>query len=256
MWGKCVKIQQIHECVNIMQENEIENLKKSKLFYYFILLTQKVGFIIFYIFHHIFVRLEIRGKENLKNIKGPVIFASNHTSELDVTLMPQIIGLFSRFYPIYFTTNAGDKSVESRNFALKNNKLVGKLFNVLGRVALYSGFSDYSVSLKNHVDLLKQGHTVCIFPEGRITHDGKIGETRGGLAYLVFATGATVIPIAIDSFFEMSAWDYFTFRRKVIVTICEPMYKSDLIDIPDPDLDEYREGSKRVLNRIQEVLEK
>ncbi|GAH09126.1 unnamed protein product, partial [marine sediment metagenome] len=38
---------------------------------------------ILYPFMSVIYRLKVEGRENLKNLKGPVVFAANHTSHLD-----------------------------------------------------------------------------------------------------------------------------------------------------------------------------
>jgi 1-acyl-sn-glycerol-3-phosphate acyltransferase len=45
---------------------------------------------------------------------------------------------------------------------------------------------------------LRDGELVCIFPEGRLTRDGNIGEFRPGLTRIVTETPVPVIPIAIS----------------------------------------------------------
>ena len=45
--------------------------------------------------------------------------------------------------------------------------------------------------------VLREGELVCIFPEGRLTADGSIGEFRPGLMRILAETPVPVIPIAI-----------------------------------------------------------
>ena len=85
--------------------------------------------------------------------------------------------------------------------------------------------------------------------------DGKIGEAHGGLGYMVYATGATVLPIAINTLYKMSFKEYFCSRRKVVITICKPLVKNDLIFTPKPTVPEFRLASQKVLDKIQEVLD-
>jgi 1-acyl-sn-glycerol-3-phosphate acyltransferase len=44
---------------------------------------------------------------------------------------------------------------------------------------------------------LRDGELVCIFPEGRLTVDGSIGQFRPGLTRILRETPVPVIPIAI-----------------------------------------------------------
>src|SRR3990167_6062683 len=45
---------------------------------------------------------EIKGKENLRKTQGPVIFASNHESEMDVIFIPAALTPFSPLFPIFY----------------------------------------------------------------------------------------------------------------------------------------------------------
>lgn len=232
--------------------------KKQKIarkFYYFIpIFLQKIGYAVFFVLHKIFVRIEIKGRENLLNINGPIILAPNHTGELDVTAIPLIFPFFSNFFPIYFTTNPDDEYKGSNNFGWRSFVYGGRFFDLLGGCQIYSGHKNYAISLQNHIALLTKGNTVCIFPEGHMTLDGEINRAHGGLGYLVYITGTTVVPVAIDSFYGMSWKKYFSFRKKVNLTICKPMFKNEVIDTQNPTVLDFRAGSQKVLDRIREVI--
>jgi 1-acyl-sn-glycerol-3-phosphate acyltransferase len=102
--------------------------------------------------------------------------------------------------------------------------------------------------------LLRKKQTICIFPEGKRTRDGRMNPARGGLGYLVHTTGATVVPIAIDTFVNMSMRDFFTFQRKIILTVGAPMYPNDIITIQNPTVTDYQDASQKVLDRIEALM--
>lgn len=223
-----------------------------KNFYYlFPIVLQKVGFLVFYTLHKIFVRVKVIGRENLHGLKKPVILASNHTSELDVTASPLILGFFSLLYPIYYVTDPEEKF---KTFGWRNYIYGGIFFNLLGGYPIHSGFKDYEISLENFIDLLDKKHTIFIFPEGKRSVDGTLNPVRGGLGYLVYETGATVVPISINTFFNMSWWKYFGMRRKVTITILKPISSSELVVTEEPSVEDYREVSRTVMKRVEENL--
>lgn len=229
--------------------------KMKKINYYYIpTVLQKIGYVLFFLSHHFFVHLEIKGKENFKNINGPIILAPNHTSELDVTIIPLLFPFFSKFFPIYFTTNSKEKYRKSLRFGWRSFFYGGVIFDLLGGSQIYSGYKNYSISLKNHTHHLKRGNTVCIFPEGSISLDGKLSRGHGGVGYLVHTTKAPVFPIAINTFYEMSWKKYFSRKDKVTITICPPMYKKDLIFTTAPKVEDFQLASRMVLEKISEVL--
>lgn len=198
--------------------------------------------------------IEIRGRENIKNVKGPIILAPNHTSELDVTAIPQVLPFFSTFFPIYYVTNPDD---EYKSFGWRSYIYGGCFFNMLGGYSVHSGHKNYAKSLENHIKILKKGYTLCIFPEGKRTLDNHMNPARGGLGFLVYTTGATVVPIAIDTFFNMSVVEFFTRKRKVIISILKPMTALEVMPIQAPDVptvEEFRGAGQKVLDKIKEVL--
>ncbi len=227
-----------------------------KFYYYTPILLQKIGYIIFYFVYRVFVRIEVVGREHIMHVTGPIIIATNHTSELDVTAIPLVLPFFSTFFPIYFVSN---KTEKYKTFGWRSYIYGGVFFNMLGGYASHSGYTDYGIALTDHIELLRQGHTVCIFPEGKRTRDGNINPARGGLAYLVHATRAHVVPVAIDTFFHLSLWDFLTFQRKVVIRIGQPLSPEEIISINTPitdiTVDEFRHGGEVVLEKIGEMLE-
>lgn len=195
------------------------------------------------------------GRENFIGLSGPVILAPNHTSELDVTALPMVLPFFSHLRPIYFVMNTREKFT-SGNLGWRGYFYGCGFLKLLGGIIINPGHKDYSVSLKNHIKLLKEGHTLCIFPEGKCTKNGCVGEAHGGLGYLVYATGATVVPIAINTFFNMSWRDFLLRRRKVTITISEPIMADRIIspEIKSLMAEDFRYASQIVLDRSKEIM--
>ena len=225
----------------------------KRFFYYIPLFIQSLFFIFFLPIYKFFIHLEIKGKENLDNIDGPIIIASNHTSELDPTVIPLITAFFSKKLPIYSVIYPIHR-YKQEDFGWRRYLYSGMFFELLGGYPTNSGNKDYEKSLDNHIQLLKQGKTVCIFPEGRYTKDGKISPARGGLGYLAFKTKAIVVPIAINTFYGLSAKDFIFRRKKVVVTVLKPMNSEEVIGNIDPSVEDFRMGSQKVLDKISEVL--
>jgi 1-acyl-sn-glycerol-3-phosphate acyltransferase len=46
---------------------------------------------------------------------------------------------------------------------------------------------------------LRDGHLVCIFPEGRLTTDGEIREFRAGMLRILKETPVPVVPMAVSN---------------------------------------------------------
>lgn len=223
-----------------------------KRFHYYIpIFLQKVAYFVFGFLYKVFLRIEIKGKENLLGLKGPIILAANHTSELDVTATPLLFPFFSPLLPVYFVSAPKEAFT---TFGWRNYIYGGIFFNVLGGYAIHSGHKDYSVSLTDHLQLLKKGGTVYIFPEGKRTLDGNLNPARGGLGYLAFESKATVVPIVINTFHALS-WKVFLLRRrKVVIEILKPINAEELFGTDQPLVDDYRMASQIVMDKIRDNL--
>jgi len=49
---------------------------------------------------------------------------------------------------------------------------------------------------------LRDGNLVCIFPEGRLTSDGEIGDFRAGMMRILKETPVPVIPMALSGLWD------------------------------------------------------
>lgn len=225
----------------------------NRFFYFVPFILQNLFFVTFLPLYKFFLRLEIKGTENLRNLKGPIILAPNHTSELDPTVIPLIFPFFSPHLPIYSVIYpiAKYKTPEWR----WRRYIYGKLFfNLLGGYSSYSGSKDYNLSLKDHILLLNKGRTVCIFPEGKCTTDGNLGPAHGGLGFLTFTTNATVVPLVIDSFYGLSFFEFISRRVKIRITVLPPLTKKEIFDTEAPNVEDFKGASQKVMNRIRSEI--
>jgi 1-acyl-sn-glycerol-3-phosphate acyltransferase len=137
----------------------------------------------------IFYRFEIHGLEHLKNQKGGFILAGNHAGYLDSLL-------------IYATLN------RDFSFLMKEEvfswKMVGQWVRYGNIIPLYEGKEKRM--LVTVLQLLKAGHPLCIFPEGRLTETGELNPFQEGVAFLQEKSQVPILPFAIQGGFE--AWAY------------------------------------------------
>ncbi len=225
---------------------------KKHYYYWTPYLLQKLGYIVFWPIYKFFVRLEVVGRENLEGLKLPVIIASNHTSELDATCFSLAFPMFSSVFPLYYVSNPKERY---KTFGWRGYVYGGRFFNMLGAYSIHTGHKNYGVSIEDHIRLLMKGRNVFIFPEGKRTVDGNMNPPRGGLGYMVYITGSDVLPIAIDTFFNITWRDFFMRRRKVRLTILPPVKSKELLSTPSPKVDDFSGSSKKILDKIKDVLE-
>lgn len=160
---------------------------------------QGFGTIFFRILFNTLFKIEITGKENISNEKGPVILISNHVVFFD-----------SFIFHLFFAPNA---SLLPLRF-MGVTKFENPVMNTLGKIGIvqliYLLFGVFIVkqgeglekNLRSASEIVKRGGTVTIFPAGKLREDGTVGEFKRGAAALALTTNTPIIPIAIKRFRE------------------------------------------------------
>lgn len=128
-----------------------------------------------------------RGADRLDDLEGPAVFVANHHSHLDTGLMltsiPEpwrhkiVIGAAADYF---FTTRASSTAA-----ALALNAIPIERTKVNRRSARLAE------------DLLNDGWSLLIFPEGGRSPDGWGQPFRGGAAYMALRTGLPIVPVHI-----------------------------------------------------------
>ncbi len=140
------------------------------------------------IYFRTFYDFKAEGLENIPKT-GALIIAGNHLSNAD----PPAIGSFAGL-------------VRDSRFVAKK-----ELFSVpgLGWFFRRSGYipvdrartiGDFG-ALKEVVHALEQGQSVVMFPEGTRSKNGKPQKPKSGIGFLVYKTGAPVLPVKVEGTF-------------------------------------------------------
>ncbi len=209
------------------------------------LLLQKIIWIPTRLSLKFFGHLKITGLENLKDVKTNVIFACNHTSELDPFFVPASLGFFSRFSPTYYTSREKAFYVNS---GWRQIFYGGLFFKIWGSYPVFPGLQDYEKGLANHIRITNDGGNVCIYPEGGVTKDGLIQPAKGGVAFLSERTGRPVVPVTINGLYKIRAKDIFLRRRHFSVHFGKPIYAKDLLSAGN----DYKSAANIVMKRVGE----
>jgi len=128
---------------------------------------------------HLFYRVRIEGRDNVPEAGGALVVA-NHVSFIDGVLL---ILFFP--HPIRMVARADSA----------HRWLFRWLAKDLGTIFIEPGKRSVVESVRNVREALRAGDFVCIFPEGRITRSGEMGEFRSGFLSMLKETGAPVVPI-------------------------------------------------------------
>ncbi len=133
-------------------------------------------------------RLTIRGIENIPT-NGPVIMAPNHQSYIDGPLA--ISGLSAQqikdFY--FYATEEHVQGAIRRHLAGRHNIILMERKNLKN-------------SILKMAEVLKQGKSIVIFPEGKRTHDGAMNPFRKTFAILSKELNVPILPVCIQGAFK------------------------------------------------------
>ena len=163
---------------------------------------------ILYPFISVLYRHKVYGKENLRNIKTPVVFAVNHSSNMDtfailyslplklrqrVTVMMSIEYHFNHFF--YHKGSWLQRFIEAIGFYL--------LVNLAINACPLSRTHGFRQIMENIGRLLDNRWSILIYPEGRVTPDGKIKKFESGVGMIASDMKVPVVPVRIRGLFDI-----------------------------------------------------
>ena len=131
--------------------------------------------------------LKVTGLENLKGIRPPFLLAANHASHLDTPAI--LLALPSRLRGRTLVAAAADYFFES--------PWKGALVSLaLGAIAVERRRAPRE-TIRAMRDLLIDGWSLVVYPEGGRSLDGRLRGGKRGIAHLAAAAGVPVIPVGV-----------------------------------------------------------
>jgi len=151
----------------------------------------------------IFVWLRVAGQENLRGLEGPVVFGANHQSVFDV---PTILAAMPGGWRYRVATAAGMDWFRAHFhpekagwFELFGNSLQYYLsclfFNTFPLPQTGAGATE---SLRYMGQLVSDGFSVILFPEGVRTSAGEIAPFRPGVGLIGSRLSLKIVPVRIE----------------------------------------------------------
>ena len=131
--------------------------------------------------------MEVTGKENIP--EGPVVFAANHQGYADI---PLLLTQLDKPNPLIAKKEL-EKVPLLRDWMTELNCIFIDRDNA--RQAMDS--------LKKANELLSEGYSVCIFPEGTRSKGGEIKEFKGGTIRLATRAKVPIVPCCIEGTYNM-----------------------------------------------------
>jgi long-chain acyl-CoA synthetase len=151
----------------------------------------------------LFAWMRVEGREHLQGLEGPVIFAANHQSHMDTPILmaalparwryrvaPAMAKEFfkAHFFPAQYSRLAWFTSSV-------NYYLAALFFNAFPLPQREAGARQ---TLRYIGDVIEDGFSVLIFPEGKRTDTGEIDRFRPGIGMIASRLNVPVVPVRFE----------------------------------------------------------
>lgn len=157
-------------------------------------------------------KANIIGKENIP--EGPVLFVCNHQSYADI---PLLLGYFEK--PLGFIAKKELKKAPIISIWMR---FIGCQF--IDRSSPKAAVNTINIGAEN----LRNGDSLCIFPEGTRSPDGKIYDFKAGSFNLAIKAKVPIIPVSIKGNYKLMNKNSLKISpSKVNVYIDKPVYIND-----------------------------
>jgi long-chain acyl-CoA synthetase len=182
----------------------------------------------------IMCRVRVSGGERLAKLNpdNPVLFISNHVTDVDAALI--LSALPGRWRRRLAIAMSGEYLRDWRYPSATTSwfqRVKGKVAYALG-AALFNVFSlprqsGFRQSFTYAGEAVDRGWSILIFPEGAETKDGQIQPFKAGIGLLTSELNVPVIPIRLRGLFELKQRrQYFVRPGTVTVTFGDPIVAS------------------------------
>jgi long-chain acyl-CoA synthetase len=150
-----------------------------------------------------FAWMRVEGREHLQNLRGPVIFAANHQSHMDTPVLMAALPARLRyrvapamakefFKAHFFPAEYGRLAWLTSSL---NYYLASLFFNAFPLPQREAGARQ---TLRYIGEVIEDGFSVLIFPEGKRTDTGEIDRFRPGIGMIASRLNVPVVPVRFE----------------------------------------------------------
>jgi 1-acyl-sn-glycerol-3-phosphate acyltransferase len=181
---------------------------------------------------------KVVGADRLEKLEPPLIFAANHHSHADTSVLLATL-------PAHLRKDLAPAAGADYFFTNRFTSTVSALF--IGAIPI-ERLKVSKLSVANSLKALEEGRSLLIYPEGGRSPDGWSRKHRPGAAFLAKQSGAPVVPVYLDGTGTVlpkgSSWPR---RSRTAVVFGEPMTLG-----PDEDA---RDFAARVEKRVAQLAD-
>ena len=171
----------------------------------------------------------IKGKEHLRQLRGPSLFICNHVTMADHALV--LFALPPGFRTKMVIAQDGELLREWRH-PPKRTGLVTRLRHLLRYLAVVLFFNVFSLPQKSGFrrsfafagEMMDRGYNLMVFPEGERTKRGGLNPFRLGTGLLIQELDAPVVPMRIEGLWKLKqANRHFAWPGEISVLVGKPV---------------------------------
>src|SRR5712692_5778541 len=176
---------------------------------------------------------KVEGREWVRDLERPVIFAANHSSHADTPLILHAL-----------SDRARERTVvaAAADYWFKR-PLLGNVVSLFLNTFPFSRTGGAQAQLHSSSQLLKSGWNLVLFPEGSRSPDGRIQEFKPGVGHLANETGTPVVPMHIQGAFQVMP------RHQKV-----PLPGPVRVRIGKPMTPEAKEGTREFTARVEKAV--
>lgn len=147
------------------------------------------------------------------------IVVSNHTSHLDMGFVKYALGTYGE----------GLVSLAAQDYFFEKNRLRRAYFENFTNLAPFDRQGGLRQALRQAGQIIEQGKTVLIFPEGTRSPDGSIQEFKSVIGYLALHHEVDILPVYLGGTYEaLPKGRTLPTKREITARIGPPLQVSDL----------------------------
>lgn len=175
-------------------------------------------------------RIIISGQENIPE-DGPVLFVSNHQGHFDSLVLQGFIDKPKGFITI--------KEFQKAPILRTWMKYMGCVF--IDRNDTKQSLVCINEAIKN----LKNGHSMVVFPEGKLNDGRKTLEFKKGWLRLATKSGVPIVPVTLKNTYKVLSYNGKRVSPAIVeCIIAKPIETNNLT----------RESKKEIVGKVKEVI--
>ncbi len=175
---------------------------------------------------------EIKGRENILYDR-PALYVANHQGNFDTALLMVDLDIPKGFVA---------------KIQLSKIPILSRMMNHMGCIFMDRDDPKKQLqSILTGIDYLKNGLSICIYPEGTRGKDANMGEFKAGSFKLATKTKVPIVPITVNGTYNLLEKNKIWLKKtNVQLIIHEPIETKDLS----------KEELKNIHTTVQEIIEK